>query len=170
MKILLIGPQGSGKSTQAKLLSEYLKVPLISTGEIFRAMEVVRNILEEGKLVDDKATSEIVKNRLTKPDCQKGFILDGYPRNVAQRGLFDPQFDKVVYLNVPDEELMKRLMMRGRADDTLETIKTRLDLYHEQTKPLLNYYQSQKILIEIYGMGGIEEIQGRIREVFNGGN
>lgn len=163
----MIGPQGSGKSTQARLLSEYLKVSVISTGEIFRSMEIVRNILEEGKLVDDQTTCEIVKNRLARPDCQDGFILDGYPRNIEQVKLFNPEVDLAIYLKVSKDEVLERLTKRARADDTPESIKTRLDLYYRQTKPLLSFYKNLGILKEIDGVGTIWEIQARIQGALN---
>lgn len=172
MKILLIGPQGSGKSSQGKLLSELLKVPLISTGEIFRTLaqentdlgQIVRNIMAEGKLVDDRTTCRIVKERLGQPDCNSGFVLDGYPRTLEQVKIFDPEFDKVFYLNIPEEVVIERLTKRSRADDTPESIKMRLGLYYGQTEPLLNYYKNLRTLLEIDGIGSIEEIQKRIRE------
>lgn len=172
MKILMIGPQGSGKSTQAELLANYLNTPKISTGDIFRKIaeenspegERIREIQRSGKLVDDATTAEIVKKRLGEQDAQNGFILDGYPRNLAQRDLFDPQFDKVFYLNVPDEEVIKRLMNRGREDDTPESIKMRLNLYKDQTQPLLDYYKNLGILTEINGTGPVEEIQNEIQK------
>ncbi len=172
MKILLIGPQGSGKSTQAGLLAKEKNLPKISTGDIFREIakqdseegRKIRQIQNEGKLVDDITTAKIVEKRLQENDCQNGFVVDGYPRNLAQKQLFDPQVTQVFYLKVPDEDVIKRMMARGRADDSLEAIKTRLDLYHGQTKPLLDYYKNQGILIEIDGIGSIEEIQRRIRE------
>lgn len=164
MKVLLIGPQGSGKSTQASLLAEYLKIPKISTGDIFREMPEVKEILAAGKLVDDEATAGIVRKRLQESDAQNGFILDGYPRNITQKDLFDPGFSSVIYLKVPDLEVTKRMMARGRADDTLESIKTRLGLYYEQTQPLLDYYKDLGLLIEIDGTGSVEEIQDEIKK------
>lgn len=164
MKILLIGPQGSGKSTQAKLLAEYLNVPLISTGEIFRNMVEVRQILSEGRLVDDQTTYKIVKDRLSQPDCKMGFVLDGYPRNIEQQRLFDPQFDKAIYLNVPEQEVIRRLSERGRSDDTKQSIKRRLDLYYLQTWPLLDYYKKQGILVAINGVGDIQTVQDEIKK------
>ena len=164
----MIGPQGSGKSTQAKLLGEFLKIPVISTGDILRKTAtfdgLIRKILEQGKLVDDETTSEIVKNRLLEEDCQNGFILDGYPRNIHQKEIFNPEFDKVFYLKVPNDEVIKRLMERGRADDTPEGIKTRLDLYYDQTQPLLDYYKNLGILIEVDGIGDIDQIQNEIKK------
>lgn len=174
MKILLIGPQGSGKSTQAKLLSEFLGIPNISTGDIFRNLskdnsedgQKVRTILGAGKLVDDEMTAGIVKKRLQEEDCKKGFILDGYPRNIRQVEIFDPEFDKVIYLKASSEEVLRRLLERGREDDTKELIETRLNLYFEQTKPLLEYYMNHGKLVEIDGLGDIEKIQREIRKHF----
>lgn len=173
-RVLLIGPQGSGKSTQAKLLGEYLKVPVISTGDIFRKLmqedtdlgRTLKNILSEGKLVDDQTTSKTVQQKLSEPSYQNGFVMDGYPRNIEQVNIFDPKFEKVIYLKVPDEEVTKRLMARAREDDTPEAIRMRLNLYKEQTQPLLDYYQGKGILIEISGVGSIEEIQAEIRKQF----
>lgn len=174
-KILLIGPQGSGKSTQAKLLSEFRSVPVISTGEIFRKLAEedssegrrIKEILDEGRLVDDGVTAEIVKSRLEKPDCQGGFVLDGYPRSFEQIRLFDPKFDKVFYLKLSDESIMERLLKRGRVDDTPEAIKTRLNFYREQTQPLLDHYENVGILVEIDGEKSIDEVQSEIRSALS---
>ncbi len=172
MKILFIGPQGSGKSTQADLLSRFLGLPKISTGDIFRQISTedseqgkkIRDLINAGNLVDDETTSEIVRNRLQQPDSKNGFIFDGYPRNIKQIELFDPGFDKVIYLKVPEEEVIKRMMARGRADDSLESIKKRLDFYFNQTQPLLDYYKQKRVLIEVSGMGDIERIQDEIKK------
>ena len=167
-RILLIGPQGSGKSTQAKLLAESLNIPLISTGDIYRQLqsvdEIIRKILNEGRLVDDQTTSRIVKERLSKDDCQMGFIMDGYPRTVEQLKLFDPSFDKVFYLDVSEGEVIKRLMARGRTDDTDELIGRRLDLYYKQTAPLLDYYKKAGILVNIDGKGDVEKVKQDLRD------
>lgn len=171
-KILLIGPQGSGKSTQAQILAKRLDLPKISTGDIFRELAKgqseeglrIREISSAGHLIDDETTAEIVKAILSKEDCKDGFVLDGYPRNIQQKDLFDPGFDKVFYLRVPDEEVIKRLTARGREDDSPEAIKTRLRLYYEQTVPLLDYYKSQGILVEIEGRGSIFDIENEINK------
>jgi len=176
MKILFVGPQGSGKSTQAKLLADYLKVPYISTGDIFRQLREagseegkrIREIYDLGKLIDDPTTVEIVKKRLSESDCVDGFILDGYPRNIEQVKLYDPGFDKVIYLKISDEEALKRLLARGRVDDTRELIAERLRIYHQLTDPILDYYQQKGSLITIEGLGTIDDIQNQLREVVSG--
>lgn len=172
MRVLIIGPQGSGKSTQSKLLGKFLKIPVISTGDIFRALSSseseegkrIRAILGAGKLVDDKTTAEIVKKRLER---EKDFIMDGYPRTIEQMKIFDPLFDKVIYLDVPQDMVINRLMLRGRADDTSELIRQRLDLYYKQTQPLLDYYKKMGNLLNIDGRREIEKIQQDLRSHFN---
>src|SRR5437870_7012925 len=147
MEILLIGPQGSGKSTQAEKLARFLGVPNVETGQIFRDLakdqtslgQRVREILKSGGMVDDETTAELVKVRLAQPDCQAGFVMNGYPRSPRQQGIFSPKFDRVFYLVVPDEVVTQRQLKRGREDDTPELIKKRLDHYHLLTEPLIDY-------------------------------
>lgn len=173
MKILLIGPQGSGKSTQGKLLAEFLQIPYISTGDIFRQIaakdsvegEKIKQIIESGNLVDDQTTAKLLEERIKYEDFQQGFILDGYPRNLEQvKFLPDLNFDKVLYINVPEQEVVERLLKRGRPDDTEEGVKRRLNLYREQTQPLLDYYKTQGVLIEIDGTGDIQKVQDEIKK------
>lgn len=173
MKILLIGPQGSGKSTQGKILAENLGVPYVSTGDIFRQIasqdseegKNIKQIIESGNLVDDKTTAELVKNRIEQEDCSKGFILDGYPRNLEQVSLVPAlNFDKVLYINVLEQEVVERLLKRGRIDDTEEGVKRRLNLYREQTQPLLDFYKSKDILVEVNGKGDIQTVQDEIKK------
>lgn len=170
MKILLIGPQGSGKSTQASLLSQALGLPKITIGDILRQIagqqtseaKRIREILAAGQLVDDQTVAELVRNRINQE--KNGFIIDGYPRTIEQANIFDPDFDKVIYLNVPREQVVERLIQRGRVDDTSELINKRLDLYYQQTQPLLDYYKQKNILLEIDGIGDVKRIQNEIQK------
>ncbi|HBQ50982.1 hypothetical protein A3B42_00620 [Candidatus Daviesbacteria bacterium RIFCSPLOWO2_01_FULL_38_10] len=168
-KILFLGVQGSGKSTQGRLLAQFLGLPYISTGDIFRAMTgEIKQILSQGKLVDDQTTSKIVEEKLREEEYSNGFVLDGYPRTMEQIKLFDPDFDKVIYLDLSDEEATKRLLARVREDDTAELIAERLRNYHKQTNPVLDYYRQKKILKQVDGLGSIEAIQQKIRDAVNG--
>ncbi len=173
MRILLIGPQGSGKSTQGKLLQENIHLPYISTGDIFRNIAAqntdegrrIKQILSSGELVDDKIVIELIRKRLQSADAQSGFILDGYPRTLEQATqIADLNFDKVFYLKIPKSIILERLLKRGRADDTEELINRRIELYYKQTQPLLNYYRNQGILVEINGEGDIKAIQNEIKK------
>ncbi len=173
MKILLIGSQGSGKSTQGKLLAESLQIPYISTGDIFRRIssensseaQRIRQTIDSGNLVDDQTTAILLQKRLEQSDCQNGFIVDGYPRNMEQEKLVPGlDFNKVLYINVPEENVLERLLKRGRADDTEEGIKKRLNLYKQQTQPLLEYYRNLGKLVEINGIGDIQTVQDEIKK------
>lgn len=168
MKILFVGPQGSGKSTQGKLLARFLSVPYISTGDVFRGLgEEIKQIMDKGKLIDDQTTSKIVEEKLKGEEYRNGFIFDGYPRTMEQIKLFDPGFDKVIYLFLSDAEAIKRLLARGREDDTEYAITERLRNYHLQTDPVLDYYRQKGTLQKIDGLGSIEEIRRRIRDAIN---
>lgn len=167
-KILFLGAQGSGKSTQGKLLAKFLGLPYVSTGDMFREMGgEIKQILDRGKLVDDQTTSKIVEEKLKGEEYENGFIFDGYPRTMEQIKLFDPGFDKVIYLDLSDTEATKRLLKRGREDDTEDVITERLRNYHLQTDPILDYFQQKGILKQIDGLGSIEEIWQRIKSVIN---
>ena len=155
MRVLIVGPQGAGKGTQATLLAQNLKVPHISTGDIFRANAtagtelgaLAKKYMDAGELVPDEVTSAMVKARLEESDVDGGFLLDGFPRTVPQAqwlgGVLhenEHDLDAVLLLDAPDDVLMERMLARGRADDTAEAISRRLALYHSETKPLLDYY------------------------------
>jgi adenylate kinase len=181
MRYLIMGPPGAGKGTQAKLIAEHYRIPAISTGDIFRAMKnadtplarQVREIMESGGYVSDEITNEIVKDRLSQPDCQKGFLLDGYPRTVQQVQTLDDYLaetdsplDAVISLLADTDEVVARLLKRaaidGRSDDNEETIRVRLQVYAEQTEPLLDVYRSRGLLVEVNGLGEIGEVSERV--------
>lgn len=167
-KILFLGVQGSGKSTQGKLLARFLGLPYISTGDIFRSLGgEIKQILDKGKLVDDQTTSSIVQEKLQGEEYKNGFIFDGYPRTMEQIKLFDPGFDKVIYLDLSDTVATKRLLARAREDDTENLIAERLRNYHLQTDPILDYYQQKGMLKQIDGLGSIDRVQQRIKGVIN---
>lgn len=167
-KILFLGAQGSGKSTQGKLLAKFLGLPYISTGDMFRGLGgEIKQFLDQGKLVDDQTTSKIVEEKLKGEEYENGFIFDGYPRTMEQIKLFNPGFDKVIYLDLSDTEATKRLLKRGREDDTEDVIAERLRNYHLQTDPILDYFQQKGILKQIDGLGSIEEIWQRIKSAIN---
>jgi adenylate kinase len=177
MRVLIVGPQGSGKGTQATLLAGNLGIPHISTGDIFRANVgagtelgvLARKYMDAGELVPDEVTVAMVAARFDEPDASKGFLLDGFPRTVVQANKLgeilverDEDIDTVLLLEVPDDVLIERMVARGRADDTPEAIGRRLELYHLETKPLLDYYAGK--LVAIDGVGTVDEVQQRARK------
>lgn len=176
MKVLFIGPVGSGKSTQAELLAEFLKLPFIHIGDILREVAkkdspLGRKVLADihsGRLVDDEVVTKIIQERTAQIDCQVGYVTDGYPRTLKQLEIYDPQFDKVFYLEIQGEEIKERLTKRGREDDTEEVIQRRLEFYHKLTQPLLRFYESQGKLIRIPAAESIEQIQTEVRENIKG--
>lgn len=174
MRVLIVGPQGAGKGTQAALLAENLKIPHISTGDIFRANAtagtdlgvLAKKYMDSGELVPDEVTSAMVAARLAEPDAEGGFLLDGFPRTVPQaKWLADllhergQELGAVLLLEAPDNVLLDRMLARGRADDTADAISRRLALYHSETTPLLEHYANK--LVAINGVGTVDEVQQR---------
>lgn len=181
MQLVIMGPPGAGKGTQAKLIAEHYEIPAISTGDIFRAMKTadtplarqVREIMESGGYVSDEITNAIVADRLAQPDCNRGFLLDGYPRTLQQVQTLDDYLaeserplNAVISLLADIEEVVARLLRRavidGRSDDNEETIRVRLQVYAEQTEPLLDVYRARDLLVEVDGHGEVQEVSERI--------
>lgn len=174
MRVVLLGPPGAGKGTQAEKLAEKLGIPQISTGELFRrnigdgtklGLEAKR-YLDAGDLVPSELTNQLVDDRLNDPDTVNGFILDGYPRSVEQAkalhemlGRRGTDIDAVVEFRVSEDELLQRLKGRGRADDTEDVILNRMKVYREETAPLLEYYSSE--LKTVDAVGALDEVFAR---------
>ena len=175
MRVVLLGPPGAGKGTQAQKLSEKLGVPQISTGDLFRknisegtplGVEAKR-YLDAGDLVPSELTNKLVEDRIEQDDAAAGFILDGYPRSVEQAKAFDEmlknhntKLDAVLEFSVSEEELFERLKGRGRADDTEEVIHNRMQVYRDETEPLLEYY-SHNNLQAVDAVGSLDEVFAR---------
>lgn len=172
MRILLFGPVGSGKSTQAELLAKKLGVPHFSTGDFFRDLvsnqspltKLVRKKLDKGELVADDLTLKLVREELKNGQYQSGYVIEGFPRNVNQAQEFKNGVDRAVYLNASDEEVVKRLLERGRKDDTQDLIKKRLVIYHQETEPMVYYYQKLGVLDWVDGERSINKIHNDILE------
>ena len=172
MNILLYGIQGSGKSTQGKLLSRHLHLPYLSTGHIFRQMakestregRYIKETLAAGLLIPDEITIPIIEKYLARSEYRKGWILDGFPRTINQAEKFKTKTDVAFYLMVNDKEALWRLSFRIddkgaiREDETLMALRKRIDLFHKVTKPVLEYFRKKDILVEIDGERSIEEI------------
>lgn len=183
MNLLVLGPQGSGKGTQAKLLADDLGIPHVSTGDMFRAAIAqgtelggkVEPILAAGELVPDELTVALIRERLAEPDAANGFVLDGFPRNLAQAEALDHMLsgigralDAVLFFDLSDELATERMLGRaeqeGRADDTLEVIARRLAIYHEQTAPVVEHYRAAGRLVPLHAARSIEEVATEIQE------
>jgi adenylate kinase len=181
MRLIILGPPGAGKGTQAARIAEHLGIPAISTGDIFRANIKnetplglqVKEILASGGYVSDDVTNAIVDDRLAQDDCARGFLLDGYPRTLAQVEALDTMLgnhgaalDSVLELTVDDDavvaRLLKRAQLEGRADDTEEVIRERMAIYHRETKPLSDTYRERGLLVEVDGLGEVDEVTSRI--------
>lgn len=172
MKLVLIGIQGAGKSTQGNMLSEKFGIPYLSSGHIFREMAKektqlgrwLKETLNSGALVPDDTTLEIVLTYLQKPEYSKGYILDGFPRTVVQAEAFNGAIDKVVYIKVSDKEAMWRISGRTdvRDDETLPAIRKRISLFHELTEPVVDYYREKGKLVEVDGEVSVQEVFDQI--------
>ncbi|MFJ8130418.1 adenylate kinase [Streptomyces hydrogenans] len=211
MRIVLVGPPGAGKGTQAAFLAKNLDIPHISTGDLFRAnisqgtalgLEA-KGYMDRGELVPDEVTIGMAKDRMEQADAANGFLLDGFPRNVAQAEALDVvlkaddmQLDAVLDLEVPEDEVVKRIAGRRicrndsahvfhveynapktegvcdtcggelyqRADDSEETVRTRLEVYHTQTEPIIDYYRAQNLVVTISALGKVDEVTARAME------
>ncbi|MFN8099230.1 MAG: adenylate kinase [Dermatophilaceae bacterium] len=181
MRLIIFGPPGAGKGTQASRIAARYGIPAISTGDIFRAnikAETplglqVKEILASGGYVSDEITNAIVDDRLAQPDCEPGFLLDGYPRTADQVSALEEflagrgsALDAVLELTVDDEEVVGRLIKRaaieGRADDTEDVIRERMAIYHAQTAPLAAMYAERGLLVQVDGLGDVDEVSERI--------
>ncbi len=205
MILIFLGKPGSGKGTQTVRVAEKLKIPTISMGEILRGIEKestplakeIKSHIDKGNLVPDDLVLQLLDERLKKPDCRKGYILDGFPRTVNQAEMFGGKIDRVLYIDVLDETIIDRLSSRRecpscraifnvitnppkkegicdncgakliiRKDDNPETVKNRLKVYNEQTKPLIDYYTKKSLLVKVNGEKAISDIFNSIMAIF----
>ena len=181
MRIVMMGPPGAGKGTQAVVVADRIGVPHVSTGEIFRANlaagtelgRQAQGYMQAGEYVPDSITNAMVRDRISAEDCRPGFLLDGYPRTLAQVHELDAMLaaagqalDRVVELTVDVDEVVARLLKRaqeqGRADDTEDVIRRRMEVYAEQTEPLTRVYEAKGLLTRVDGMGTIDEVRDRV--------
>ncbi|MEU2908893.1 adenylate kinase [Streptomyces massasporeus] len=216
MRIVLVGPPGAGKGTQAAFLARNLSIPHISTGDLFRANisrqtelgKLAKSYMDAGNLVPDEVTIAMAKDRMEQPDAKNGFLLDGFPRNVSQAEALDElleaenmQLDAVLDLEVPEDEVVKRIAGRRicrndsshvfhvtykqpakdgvcdvcggelyqRDDDSEETVRTRLEVYHTQTEPIIDYYKAQGLVVTISALGKVEDVTTRAMEALKRG-
>ncbi len=179
MNLIFIGAPGVGKGTQASRLAERLSVPHISTGAIFRAAiesgkelgVKAKEYMDRGALVPDELTTAMVLDALQQPENSNGFILDGYPRNISQAEALQAalkeagrEIDRVLYLTASHEEIVQRMLARGRTDDTREVINHRLEVYRSETEPVLDFYRGSGLVTEVNGMGDINDVHERVYE------
>ena len=181
MNLLVLGPQGAGKGTQAKQISREYGIPHVSTGDMFRAAIADRTdlglkvepILASGQLVPDEITVALIEERLELPDAAKGFVLDGFPRNLAQADALDAMLasigrdlDAILFLDLPDDvataRLLRRAEVEGRPDDTPEVIAGRLAIYHSETAPIVEHYRATGKLVPLHADRTIDEVWGEI--------
>jgi adenylate kinase len=216
MRIVLVGPPGAGKGTQAAFLAENLSIPHISTGDLFRANigqqtelgKLAKSYMDKGELVPDEVTIAMAKDRMEQADAVDGFLLDGFPRNVSQAEALDGmlteggmKLDAVLDLEVPEDEIVKRIAGRRicrkdsahvfhatynpprtegvcdvcggelyqRDDDTEDTVRKRLEVYHTQTEPIIDYYRAQDLVVTIEALGKVDEVTARAMSALKAG-
>jgi adenylate kinase len=177
MRVLLLGPPGAGKGTQADRIAARFQLVHLATGDLLRANvadgtplgEVAQAYLDSGELVPDEVVVAMMLERLTQPDCKRGFLLDGFPRSVTQARALDEHLaglgaplDAAINLEVAEEELLHRLAGRGRADDNAQTIRNRLQVFAASTRPLLDYYEERGLLFSVAAVGTVDEVSERI--------
>lgn len=182
-RLIFLGPPGAGKGTQAQTLAQAHQIPHISTGDILRASvaqqttlgKKAQSYMDKGELVPDQLILDLVQERLNESDAVTGWILDGFPRTVTQATFLDELLnqihqtcDCVVNFEVPDEVLVERLLGRGRKDDTEEVIRHRLDVYRQQTAPLIDFYRERKQLVSIDGNQPVKEVNEKLSQIFSG--
>jgi adenylate kinase len=182
VNLLVLGPQGAGKGTQAKRISDEYGIPHVSTGDMFRALDTgtevgrkVKAIMDSGELVPDEVTVSMIKERLSQADARAGFVLDGFPRNLPQAEALDTMLggigrglDAILFFDVPDsvgmERALKRAQLEGRSDDTPEVIAKRLTVYHEQTEPIVEHYRTTGKLVPLHAERTVEEVWTEIAD------
>jgi len=187
MYLMILGAPGSGKGTQGTLIAEHVGIAEVSTGALLRAAvkqgaplgREAKRFMDQGLLVPDQVILSLIREILDSKEAARGVLMDGFPRTVPQATAVDQilkdrkaQVDMVLLLEVAEDELVKRLLARaakeGRSDDNLESIKQRLKVYHDQTAPLVAYYEKQGVVRRVPGMGSVDEIQARVREAVGG--
>ena len=187
MNLLVLGPQGAGKGTQAKRIAAAYGIPHISTGDMFRAAigagtplgRQVKPILDSGELVPDELTVALIRERLGEPDAAGGFVLDGFPRNLAQAEALDEMLreigralDAILYFDLPDEVATERLLLRARLeqrpDDTPEVIGRRLAIYHSETEPIVEHYRATGKLVPLHAAEPVDDVWSEIEDALQG--
>ena len=178
-RLIFLGPPGAGKGTQAQILSETHQIPHVSTGDILRAAVAretsigneAKGYMDRGELVPDSLILDLIRDRLSYEDAANGWILDGFPRNVNQAAFLQDLLsqlgqnaDCVLNLEVPDKVLVERLLARKRTDDTEETIRRRLEIYHQDTVPVIDFYRQQETLKTVDGNKTMDEVSGLLKE------